>query len=180
MATSLLEIYDDMKITPKIRMATLLFETGVVKTKAEAAEMVGISRAHFYNMTNLNGATRHMANEIQSMVKDESVATSKILQIISRKAIGKLDQLMDSGNETIAFRAAQDLADRGPETQKTQKLQVESLTITGEDARALAAAMVESAQVQKDYRDVGVHGLIEVDTDKAPDLSALRLLPRDT
>jgi len=132
-------------------------------------------------MSNLNPETRRIIGDVHSMIADETVATSKVLQTLSRKALGKLANLMDSDNENISFRAAQDLADRGPETQKTQRIQMDSLTLTGEDAKALAAAMVESSRAHIDYVDVGVHGLIEVDTDKASDLGAgmLKLMPSD-
>jgi len=161
--SALEEIYSKTKVSPRIRQAALLYASGSAPTKHAAARLAGVAKEHFVNMSNLNPATRRIISDVHSMIEDETVATSKVLQSLSRKALGRLATLMDSDSETIAFRAAQDLADRGPETMKTQRIQMDSLTLTGEDAKALASAMVESSKIQHDYRQVGIDGLVEVD-----------------
>ena len=180
MAAPLRQILHSAKPSPRIRQAAMLYASGAVPTKGEAARLAGISREHFVNMTNMNPATHRIMSDMQSLIEDETVATSKILQQLSRKAVGRLATLMNSDNEAIAFRAAQDLADRGPETQKTQRVQVDSLTLTGSDAKELAAAMVESARLHEAYKDVGVNGLVEIDTDKRAESATLKLVEDTT
>lgn len=172
--SSVAAIYEGMKVSPRVRKAAMLYASGVAATKKEAAAIAGITPVHLQNMTSHNPEVRRIMNDVQVLIDDETVATSKILQTLSRKAVGRLAELMDSANETVAFRAAQDLADRGPETQKTQRVQVDALTLTGEDAKAIAAAMVESSKARETYADVAVHGFVDVDIDAKP---ALRLVP---
>lgn len=176
----LARIYRDIKLSPRVRLAAVAYAAGTVTTKREAARLAGVTKEHFTHMTNHNEETRRIINDTSQMINDETIATSKILQMLSRKAIGRLADLMESPNDAIAFRAAQDLADRGPETQKTQRLQVESLTLTGEDAKQLAKAMVESADVSRRFAHVAVDGLTEVDTDKRDEHQGLRLIKAET
>lgn len=153
----------------------MLYATGAARNKRDAALIAGITPVHFTNMSNMNPETKRLINNVQQMVEDESITTSKLLQTLGRKAVGRLAQLMDSPNDTVAFRAAQDLADRSTETQKTQRVQMESLTLSGEDAKALAAAMVESSRAQVAYEHVGRDGLVEV-SDMEASVAQLKLV----
>jgi CRP-like cAMP-binding protein len=177
--SAIIEQYQGIKVSPRVRMAALLYASGAAKTKGHAARAAGITKEYFVNMSNLNGETRRIINEMQEMILDESVATSAILQKLSRRAIGKLADLMDSPVDAVAFRAAQDLADRGPETQKTQRFQVDALTISGQDVQAMCAAMVESARSEQKYANVATDGLVEVDTDQRIEHRQLHLLKGD-
>lgn len=176
-APALAEQYANIKVTPKVRMAAMLYATGAVRTKREAAEIAGVTKEYFTHMSNHNNELRRIQNDTTRMIEDESVSTAVILQKLSRRAVGKLAELMDTGSEAIAFRAAQDLADRGQETAKTQKFQVDSLTLNGEDAKELARALVESANLAGKFSEVATHGLVEVDTDKHEQSAALQLMP---
>ena len=63
---------------------------------------------------------------------------------LGRKAVQKLAHLMEwSGQEAIQLRAAIDLADRSPETQKVQKHQVESFSLSGKDAKEIAVEVIK-------------------------------------
>lgn len=176
-APAIAEIYAGIKVTPRVRMAAMLYATGAVKTKKEAAEVAGVTKEYFTHMTNHNNELRRMTNDVTRMIEDDSVSTAVVLQKLSRKAVGKLAELMDSSNEAVAFRAAQDLADRGQETAKTQKFQVDSLTLNGEDAKELAKALIESSRLGDKFSEVAQSGLVEVDTDKREESVALQLMP---
>jgi len=161
-------------VSPRVRLAARLYATGAAKTKKEASEMAGLHPNYLTLLTGENGSSKvkNLINDVDSMIEDESIATSKIIQRLGRKALGRLANLMDSPNENVALKAAVDLADRAPETSKTQKIQVESLTLDGEDVRALTHAMLESARLRGDYAQVAVDGLVEVEIDKPAELPA--------
>lgn len=167
-------VFDLQKMSPRVRLAARLYATGAAKTKKEASEMAGLSPNYLTLLTGENGSdkVKNLINDVDSMIEDESIATSKIIQQLGRKALGRLANLMDSQNENVALKAAVDLADRAPETSKTQKIQVESLTLDGEDVRALTHAMLESARLRGDYAQVAVDGLVEVEIDKPAALPA--------
>lgn len=94
---------------------------------------------------------KRLAASIQQELESDAADMSKVMQRLGRMAVGRLAQLMDSGSESIALKAAIDLADRSPETQKTQRVEVASLTLSGGDAKAIAEALVESAEAQKQF-----------------------------
>lgn len=176
---ALVEQYRDIKLSPRTRMALLMHATGVVKTKTEAARVAGVSKEYFTSLSNHSEEAKRLQNDVQSMLLDDSVSTSKIMQKIGRKALSRLDALMDSNNEGIALRAAQDLADRAPETQKTQKVAIDMLTISGQDAKALAAAMIESARDSARFDHVTREGLVEVDNEAVSESHTLKLVRGD-
>lgn len=142
--------------------------------------MAGIEPHYFTQVTNQHEPTKQLIAAVQERILDETVDTSVILKQLGRHAVKRISQLMDSDNDHIALKAAQDLADRSPDTSKTQKLDVTgALTLGHADARDLAAAMVESARLREQYRSVVTEGLVELDTDKRADTPALTLVPGD-
>ena len=143
-------------ISPRVKNAILLYATGSVRTKAEAAVMAGVHEAYFNIVTSpANGHPEalRLMSEIQQMILDQGVRTSDILEKLGRKALGALDHLMDnSKNEAIILKAASDLADRAPSTSRVQKHQIEGgMSIATVDAQALAAAIVRGAEIKKQY-----------------------------
>jgi hypothetical protein len=143
-------------------MAARLYVTGVVKTKKAAAEAVGLHPAWFTRMTILNPATRKLIGDMDSTIQDESIALSKIIAMLSRRAAGRLSQLMDSDNEHIALKASSDILDRNPETSKSIKATVTSFSLSGEDAKAIAASLVESAKVRDQYKELAQGDFVKV------------------
>lgn len=168
--------YDLDKLSPRVRLAARLYGTAVCKTKKEASIAAGL---HPNYLTLLTGAAsgsekvRNLINDIDTVINDESISTSVLLQKLGRKAIGAIARSMESDNEHVALKAAIDLADRSPETSKTQKVSLESFTLDGADVKALAAAMVESAKVASTYRHAGVDGLIEIEVGPVAEPAAL-------
>lgn len=164
--------FEDREPSPRIRLATLLYQTGTARTKAEAAKMAGISPATFYMTTTASNPTKRLAGEIQEMISNESVKTSEIISKLSRRALGKMAELMDSDRDDVALRAAQDLMDRDPGMPKLTSQTVTPFTLSEHDAGMLARALVESANAYEASKHAA-DGLIEVDI-SAP---ALKLLP---
>lgn len=170
---------DVQTVSPRVRLAARLYATGAAKTKKEASEMAGLHPNYLTMLTSENGSekVKSLINDVDTLVADESIETSKLIRILGRRALGKIGGLMESQNEHVALKAAQDLADRSPDTSKTQKVQVESLTLDGEDVRELTKAMLESARERERYAHVAVDGLVEVDVDLAPQKPTEMLTP---
>lgn len=155
-------------------MAIRLHASGACRTKREASEAAGLHPAYLAMLTAPNGGSvpvKRLYDEIQRQIDDKTVETSAIIELLGRKALGKMAQLMDgSVSEHIQLKAAMDLADRAQSTSKTQKLQVESITISGQDAKALAAALVESNREREKYEHVIESGMVEIDVAQRPEI----------
>lgn len=161
----------NIKATPRTRMAARLYATGAARTKAEASSMAGLHRNYLQMLTGKNGSTevKRIISDTDQLIEDETIATTVILQKLGRKAIGRIAKKMESDNEHVALKAAIDLADRSPETSKTQKIQVESFSLDGKDVEALTRAMIEAAEVSQRFSSAK-DGLVEIDTDKRADV----------
>lgn len=158
-------ITDLQTVSPRVRMAARLYATGACKTKKEASVMAGLHPNYLTILTQRNGGSnevKRITGELQQMIDDETVSTSVIIAKLGRKAIGRLADLMNSESEHVAFKAAQDLADRAPDTQKTQKIQMDAFTLTGTDAKELASALVEASGRSALFQQVATEGLVEV------------------
>lgn len=79
-----------------------------------------------------------------------------VIQGMSEKALERMNTLMDSNSEKIQLDAAKDILDRNPETSKTRKVQVESLSLTGRDVQSLAAALTRGAELKQLYAQAAV------------------------
>lgn len=157
----------DRDMSPRVKLATRLYTTGACPTKQAAAEAAGLDPAYFSLISSPKNGSRKLKNfmqEVDDALTEQSVDMSKVLSILGRRAVRNIASLMeDAEGEGTRLRAAQDLADRSPETQKIQKHQVESFTISGEDAKELAAAMVESARIKDRYMSMAEGDFVTVD-----------------
>lgn len=164
--------------SPRLRGAARLYASGAVKTKKEAAEAFDLDPIYFYHMTSPqigNETLRHIHDDIDEAIQDETINMSRVLELLGRKAIGKLYGLMRDGqSEILQFKAAQDLADRSPETSKTLKIQSASITISGADAKELAESLVMSAKARTRFREAAEGDFVRVDTDKLVEASDAR------
>lgn len=153
-----------VKPSARVKMAIRLYATGACKTKKAASAAAGLHPNYLSMLTSTNGSdqVKRLLNDVDAMIEDKTVETSAIITMLGRKAIGRLAHMMDSASEGIALKAAVDLADRSPETAKTQKMQVESFSLSGQDAKELALAMVESARSESRYKHIAVEGLDEI------------------
>jgi len=146
-------------------MAARLYATGACRTKKAASLAAGLHPNYLTMLTSpANGSVPvlRMLNDIDEKIEDQTIETSAIISLLGRKALGKIAHLMNNGSEGTQLKAAIDLADRAPETSKTQKVQLDSFSLSGQDVKDLAAAMVESAKAQSAYADVAIHGLDEI------------------
>lgn len=141
------------KISPATARAIDLLMTGAVKTQKEAAEAVGLSAVSL-GMNIRSAAGIQYINSAHEAIRDKTIDTSVLIDKLSRRAVEVIGDLMeDAQKEDIRLRAAIDLADRGKETAKTQKLQVDSFTVSGRDVASLAEAMVAAAQLRETYAE---------------------------
>ena len=173
LASSTQHIYEGSRLrapSPRLRMAARLYASGAVKTKKEAAEAFDLDPVYFYHMTspNIGNETmRRIHDDVDSAIQDETISMSRVLSLIGRKAVGKLYGIMRDGqSEMLQFKAAQDLADRSPETSKTLKIESANITLSGADAKELAESLVMSAKARVKFQEAAEGDFIRVDTDK--------------
>ena len=136
-----------------MRNAVRLYSAGIVGTKYEAARMAGLNPGTFYVVTSpavADAQVNRLMTSTDALVQDETIDTRRLLDLLGRKAIGKIANLMNSAEkQEVQLKAAVDLADRGSETSKIQKHQIESFTLRGQDIAALTEAMVSAAETQQ-------------------------------
>lgn len=141
------------RLSPRVKMALRAYLTGAVRTKKEAAEVFGVTR-EYLSMVNRSPAGRELEHRVDGKIEDQALDTSKLLSLLSKEAVLTTAAIMRKGDkEENRLRAAIDLADRGPETSKIQKHQVESVTLTGKDVKELAAAMVQAARLKEQFAE---------------------------
>ena len=155
----------NVKPSPRVKMAARLYATGACKTKREASRVAGLHPNYLTMLTQPSGGSesvKHIVNETDAMLENEAVEESVILRKLGRQALKALAGLLHSDNLHVRFKAAQDLADRSPHVAKTQKVQIESLTLSGQDVQELARALTESHKRSDKFDQVVSVGLIEV------------------
>src|SRR6266498_2998876 len=158
--------FENIKPSPRVRLAARLYATGALPTKKAASAAAGLHPAYLTMLTSeKNGSTpvKRLLSEVDQMIENKTIQTSAIIDLLGRKAIGKIAALMESaGKEEIQLAAARDLADRSPTTQATQRLQVDSFSLGPQEAKEIALAMVESARERERYAHIAQHGLTEI------------------
>src|SRR4030095_7318888 len=106
---------------------------------------------------------KRLSNDIADRIMDKATEMAPLMNELGRRALAKIATLMESaGKEEVQLRAAIDLADHSPETTKTQRLDVTSLSLSGQDAKELAEVLVESARAREKFSHVAEHGLEEI------------------
>jgi len=149
-----------------VRNALRLYVSGACKTKREASAAAGLHPNYLTMLTGPNGspAVRNLMAEMEAQLHDATLDMSHVMTYLGRKAAMKAGLLLDSGNERIALDAAKELMDRSPETQKTQRLQVDSFTLDGKDVWALIAALTESSTTRSEHVHA-INGIQEIAID---------------
>lgn len=140
------------KLSPAMKIALKSLILGAAKNNQEASKISGMHPAYIASMKHTPlGMGFMQAHEGQ--LDEKLVETSTLMSLLGREALNKMAGLMRfSPNEQIVLRAASDLMDRAPETQKVTRIQAESFTIASEDAKQIAAAMVESAKQREQFK----------------------------
>lgn len=158
---------DKHTLSPAVARALDLWTTGAVKTKKEAAEAVGLHKQTLY-LNSRSPAGRAYVETAHTIIQDRAIDTSVLIEKLARRGIEVIAGLMeDAEKEDIRFRAAQDLADRGRETAKTQKLSIESYTISNRDVSALAQAMVASANLREQFPEAAEGNFLTAGNDES-------------
>ena len=129
-------------------MGLKLYVSGAVKTQREAAAAVGVTAQSISNARrSLTG--KSFEKGFDTEVTERSMSLSAVIAALSVKALDVMEEQITNGSsEDIRFKAAKDILDRNPETSKTNKIQMESFTLTGRDAKELAAALAEGRILQ--------------------------------
>lgn len=137
-------------------------------TKREAAEAAGLAPTYFSLVSSPGSAlykpeVKELMDEVDQQIHDKTVSLSAIVQSIGRKAIERQYELMrESKNEAIVLKATQDFLDRNPETSKIHKHQVSSFSVSSEDSRILAEALVKTAEARLAGRDAQVGDFVRI------------------
>lgn len=158
----------DEPLSPRVKLACRLYASGAAKTKREASELAGLSATTLTLLRHepkVNDLVRRVDEEIQS----GTVNMSEVIRALGRKAVVTIADIMttDGVKDDIRLKAAQDLADRSPETSKTLKVQAESsLSISDEAAELIRAAMLESARSRLNFAEAANGNFITA-TDEA-------------
>lgn len=160
----------------RVKIAAQLYATGVMPTKKAASEAAGLHPNYLGMLMNAgNPQVIGIVQQIESMMMQDNVDMSKIVQAAGKRALRNIAEIMENGGkEENRLRAAIDLADRYPETAKTQKIQSTSFSIDEESARALTAALVESSKGYKAKMEIASGDYVRVNTDSSKELNAIK------
>jgi hypothetical protein len=159
------------KLSPRVKLAARLFATGAVPTKKEAAEAAGLNPTYFSVISSPDHSryiplVGTLMEDIDKAMHDKSIQTSALLELIGREALIEMrDMMKTSQNAAIKFKATQDLLDRSPDTSKIHKHQVAGFSIAGEDAKQIAAALVQSAHVRAMVGDAVLGDFVRIPVD---------------
>jgi hypothetical protein len=153
-------------LSPRVKLALRLYVHGVVPTQKAAAEAAGLHPMSFHTVLHTAAGQAYMKTA-HELIEQHAHDTNALIQGLSVRAIQVLGTLMeDAGKEDVRLRAAVDLADRGTETAKIHKHQVESFTLAGADARALAESVVMAATVRNQNANLRVENFDRVNVDE--------------
>lgn len=155
--------YSIQKLSPKVKLAIRAYVSGAVKTQIEAAAIAQITPQYFSQLLSSPVAKEYIL-EFDSKQEEKIIDTTVLLEKLSRDAVHVMANLMrHSANEQVVLKAAADLMDRGPQTSKIQKHQVESFTLSGKDAREIAAALVASSSLKDKFPSATQGDYIKID-----------------
>lgn len=158
------ERLEGIRPSTAVKTAIRLLVTGACKTKREAAVAAGLHPAYLTQVTTHSSAVIAYLQEMESLMTDKTADMSVVMNNLGRVGIAKIAQLaVAGGNERIQLDAAKTLADRSPDTAGIQKIQDAGLSLGANDAKAIAAALIESAGLSAQFDHVARNGLVEVD-----------------
>lgn len=152
--------------TPRVKSAIRLYVSGAAPTQKEAAQLAGINAKHF-QIQKRNPFVKAYIRQIEADIDAGTVQMSNVIRELGRRGVETIAKMMESDEvkDELRLKAAVDLADRSPETSKTNKLSIEGgLTIQSADVSRLMAALVEGAEVAKEFdKEVGTGDYVRVD-----------------
>lgn len=139
-------------ISPRVNNAIRLYASGAVKSKSEAARLAGLD-ARTLSVLNRNPLVIAAIAKINAEIDAGTINMAEAIRRLGQQGVAKIANLMvTSQREDIQFKAAQDLADRSPETAKTQKVSLEAdITLPASTVADLAKALLEQASRKEKY-----------------------------
>jgi hypothetical protein len=138
--------------SPRVRLAARLYASGACKTMGEASVAAGLSK-QYLALHRENSEVQGIVQAVDQAIAEGTVDFSKVLATLGRQAVRNIAHLMeDAQSEAIRFKAAQDLADRSPETTKVHKHEISGgLEMSSADAQNIAKALVEAARLKSTF-----------------------------
>lgn len=162
-------------ISPRVRNAIRLYASGAVKTKREAAAVAGLGKSTFFDLR-ANPLVNAQIARITQQIDDNTVDMSAALLRLGRAGVAKVAELMETAKkEEVQLKAAQDLADRSPETSKVHKVALEAdVTLPASTVNDLVKALLEQASRKERYIEAA-----EGDYIKVNEVQPLLALPQE-
>lgn len=149
-------------LSPAMKLALKSLVFGASKTNKEAAIVSGLHPAYIGSMRNTQLGAAYM-DKVEQKFDEKSMDTTALIDLLGREALMKMGGLMRfSADENIILRSSQDLMDRAPLTRKVHAAQIESFTLSGKDAKEIAAAMVESAKLRQEYQEAAIGDFVKI------------------
>lgn len=143
---------DQFRLSPRVKLALRMYAYGACRTLTEAADAVGLNIGYLSIMHN-SAPGQEFMKAADAIIADKALEGSALLDQLGRRALEVTASIMENGlKEENRLRAAIDITDRSPTYSKVQKHQVEAITLTGKDAKALADALVAGRSVHEAYR----------------------------
>jgi hypothetical protein len=171
LAESTKKLYEQInareELSPRVRMALRMYANGMCNlTQAAEAMDLNVGALSLSKNSPVGKAFMQSAHEI---IDQNATNTNALIQGLSVRAIQVIGKLMeDSASEKIQLDAAKDLADRGNETSKIQRMQVEAITLGAGDAKMLAEALVRGPRVQEKYAHLATGDFNRIEDGSTP------------
>lgn len=155
---------DVERLRPRVRLALQMYANGAVKSIKEAAEVMQLSPQYLSNIYNTVAGQRYMETA-HDIIREKIVDKSVLIDKMGRRAIEVIGSLMeDASSEALRLKAAVDLADRDPHVSKVQKVQLESFTLSGRDAKEIAAALTNG--VHERFKELSANNFDKVNVEE--------------
>lgn len=158
--------YNTPDLSPRQKLALRLYHTGVVPTKAEAAKQAGLARGTFYIASTRNPNMSAFAAQIDKELADETIDTARLIKQLGRKALSVIAKTMENPlvKPEVQLKAAQDLADRSPETSKVINVNAHVTSpLSDEHVLAMRNAILEAAGMKEKYAQAASGTFVTVD-----------------
>jgi hypothetical protein len=131
------------------KVAAALYASGAVKTKGQAARLMGLAPAYL----SINRRHPEIVRVINNVERQLTPNLSEALRLLAQRAVERLGDLIESPNEYVALRASSDVLDRTPETSKSFKASITSFSLDQHDAQELAKALVAASRVHEQFAE---------------------------
>lgn len=158
--------YRSKDLSPRVKLATRLYNSGLAKTKGEAADMAGLARSVFYTVSITDVKVASLATQVQKELEDETIDAAKLIKRLGRRGLGIVAEIAENplNKSETRLKAAQDLADRSPETSKIININARVETPLSEDQIAtLRRGMIEAAALREKFAEAANGSYITVD-----------------